>query len=93
MTAEVQGHAASNAYWVSFSVPAKAGLRSGLGHRRPERRVGRPMPAYRRSGHHTRRYHEEPGGFRETLETSGARERYGPHLISGDCRSDDRGGF
>ena len=89
---EVQGHAASNGYWVSFSALAYPGFLP-LRHCRAERRVDGPMPGGCDALVRIVEVDDNPGDLARPWRRTARAGIYTPHLVEGDPRSDGRDMF
>lgn len=88
--AEVLGHAASNAYWVSFAThapqsrTAPAGIAAPGGQWAAEAtRDGAPSIAVADVGN-------DPAGLARSWRRTARSNRYAPHMVTGDPRSEER---
>jgi predicted amidohydrolase len=90
--AEALGHAASNSYWVSFSVHTQQSLTVPSGIVSPDGQWAAQCPAETPSIAVVD-VNDDPGALARPWRRKARAGIYEPHLVEGDQRSDDRGAF
>ncbi|MES0002802.1 carbon-nitrogen hydrolase family protein [Mesorhizobium sp. M0051] len=90
---EMQGHAASNNYWASFSIPAQHSLTAPSGIVAPGGRWAAQCPADGTPAIAVVNIDNNPGDPARPWRRTARTGIYQPHLVEDDQRSNDRGVF
>jgi predicted amidohydrolase len=90
---EMQGHAASNNYWASFSVPAQHSLTAPSGIVAPGGRWAAQCPADGTPAIAVADIDNNPGDPARPWRRTARTGIYQPHMVEDDQRSNDRGMF
>ncbi len=91
--AEMMGHAASNTYWVSFSVQAKPGLHSPSGIVAPDGQWAAQCSAQGSPSIAVAEIDNNPGSLARPWRRTARTGIYEPHQVDDDPRSDGRDSF
>ena len=90
---EMQGHAASNNYWASFSMPAQHSLTAPSGIVAPGGRWAAQCPADGTASIAVVDIDDNPGDLARPWRRKARSGLYEPHRVAGDPRSDARDRF
>lgn len=93
LAVEMQGHAASNNYWASFSVPAQHSLTAPSGIVAPGGQWAAQCPADGTPSIAVVDINNNPGDPARPWRRTARAGIYQPHLVEDDQRSDNRGMF